>query len=62
MASRKRALGAAGDSLARHRDARADLERRIEEIFNRELLEVAMSRVRAQRGTTNLGCLPLDGS
>ena len=48
IANRKRALGAPAIPLLDTRDARADLERRIEEIFNRELLEVAMSRVRAR--------------
>jgi len=49
IANRKRSLGGRPAlPLLETRDARADLERRIEEIFNRELLEVAMSRVRAR--------------
>jgi RNA polymerase sigma factor (sigma-70 family) len=47
MTSRTRATGDQSiRSLLETLEARADLERRIEEIFNRELLELAMSRVR----------------
>jgi RNA polymerase sigma factor (sigma-70 family) len=48
MANRKRSLGGLAIPILDIRDARADLERRIEEIFNGELLEVAISRVRAR--------------
>jgi RNA polymerase sigma factor (sigma-70 family) len=48
IANRKRSLGGQAIPLLETRDARADLERRIEEIFNRELLELAMLRVRAR--------------
>jgi RNA polymerase sigma factor (sigma-70 family) len=48
IANRKRSLAWQAIPLLETRDARADLERRIEEIFNRELLELAMLRVRAR--------------
>jgi RNA polymerase sigma factor (sigma-70 family) len=48
MADRKRSLSGPAFPMLVTRDARADLERRVEEIFNRELLEVAMARVRAR--------------
>jgi RNA polymerase sigma factor (sigma-70 family) len=48
IANRKRSLGGPAIRWLETHDARADLERRIEEIFNRELLELAMSRVRAR--------------
>ena len=46
MADRKRSLSGPAFPMLVTRDARADLERRIEEIFNRELLDLAISRVR----------------
>ena len=46
MASRRRAVGSRAIPLLDTVEARADLERRIEEIFNRELLDLAISRVR----------------
>ena len=46
MASRRRAVGGRAIPLLDTVEARADLERRIEEIFNRELLDLAISRVR----------------
>jgi RNA polymerase sigma-70 factor (ECF subfamily) len=47
VASRTRAMGESSiATLLETLEARADLERRIEEIFNRELLEMAMARVR----------------
>jgi RNA polymerase sigma factor (sigma-70 family) len=46
MASRRRAVGSRAIPLLETVEARADLERRIEEIFNRELLDLAISRVR----------------
>ena len=48
ITSRQRSLGGPAVPLLEARDARADLERQIEEIFNRELLELAMSRVRTR--------------
>jgi RNA polymerase sigma-70 factor (ECF subfamily) len=48
IASRHRAIGNQGHVLVQTLEARADLERRIEEIFNRELLDLAMARVRAR--------------
>jgi RNA polymerase sigma factor (sigma-70 family) len=45
MASRRRAVGSQA-RLLETVEARADLERQIEEIFNRELLDLAISRVR----------------
>jgi RNA polymerase sigma factor (sigma-70 family) len=46
MASRRRVVGSRAIPLLETVEARADLERRIEEIFNRELLDLAISRVR----------------
>jgi RNA polymerase sigma-70 factor (ECF subfamily) len=47
MANRSRAMGDQSlVTLLETLEARADLERRIEEIFNRELLELAIARVR----------------
>jgi DNA-directed RNA polymerase specialized sigma24 family protein len=48
MTSRRRAVGSEAIPLFEIVEARADLERRIEEIFNRELLDLAISRVRAR--------------
>jgi RNA polymerase sigma factor (sigma-70 family) len=48
LTSRKRAVGGQAPSLFETVEARADLERRIEEIFDRELLDLAMARVRAR--------------
>jgi RNA polymerase sigma factor (sigma-70 family) len=46
MASRRRAVGSQAIPLFEIVEARADLERRIEEIFDRELLDLAIARVR----------------
>ncbi len=46
MASRKRAMGTQGASLLDIVEARAELEKRIEEILDRELLDLAIMRVR----------------
>src|SRR6202035_431139 len=46
MARRRRAVGSRAIPILDTVEARADLERRIEEIFNRELLDLAISRVR----------------
>ena len=46
MAGRRRAVGSQALPVLETVEARADLERRIEEIFNRELLDLAISRVR----------------
>jgi RNA polymerase sigma-70 factor (ECF subfamily) len=46
MASRRRAVGSLALPVLETVEARADLERRIEEIFNRELLDLAILRVR----------------
>ena len=46
MVSRRRAVGSQAIPLLEQVEARADLERRIEEIFNRELLDLAISKVR----------------
>jgi RNA polymerase sigma factor (sigma-70 family) len=48
MASRRRAVGNQAISLLEIVEARNDLERRIEEIFDRELLDLAIKRVRAR--------------
>jgi RNA polymerase sigma factor (sigma-70 family) len=47
-ASRRRAVGSQAIPLLETLEARADLETRIEEIFNRELLDLAIARVRAR--------------
>lgn len=52
MASRRRAVGSQVPALFERVEAQADLERRIAEIFNRELLELAISRVRARVAPT----------
>ena len=46
IASRCRAIGDQPTPIVETIEARADLERRIEEVFDRELLELAMARVR----------------
>jgi RNA polymerase sigma factor (sigma-70 family) len=46
IASRSRAVGSQSMPMLETVEARADLERRIEEIFNRELLEIAVAKVR----------------
>jgi RNA polymerase sigma factor (sigma-70 family) len=46
MAGRRRAVGSEPLPALETVEARADLERRIEEIFNRELLDLAIRRVR----------------
>jgi RNA polymerase sigma factor (sigma-70 family) len=46
MASRRRAMSSQPHPVFETVEARADLERRIEEIFNRELLDLAIRRVR----------------
>jgi RNA polymerase sigma factor (sigma-70 family) len=48
VASRSRAIGSQSIPILETIEARADLERRIEEIFNRELLEMAIARVRTR--------------
>jgi RNA polymerase sigma-70 factor (ECF subfamily) len=48
IACRRRAIGSNAIPLVENRQSQADLERRIEEIFNRELLELAIARVRAR--------------
>ena len=46
MASRSRALLDATIPILKSIEARADLEKRIEELFDRELLDLAIARVR----------------
>ena len=46
IASRRRAVGSQAIRFLETLEARADLEQRIEEIFDRELLDLAISRVR----------------
>jgi RNA polymerase sigma factor (sigma-70 family) len=46
IASRSRAVGSQSIPILETIEARADLERRIEEIFDRELLEMAVAKVR----------------
>jgi RNA polymerase sigma-70 factor (ECF subfamily) len=46
MASRSRALQEASIPILRSIEARTDLEKRIEELFDRELLDLAIARVR----------------
>ena len=48
VANRTRAMQINSIPVLESIDARADLERRIEEIFNRELLELAIAKVRAR--------------
>jgi RNA polymerase sigma factor (sigma-70 family) len=48
MASQRRAVGNQAAPLLEIVEARADLERRIEEIFDRELLDLALSKVRVR--------------
>jgi len=45
VASRHKAVGSLSTPIWETLEARADLERQIEEIFNRELLELAISKV-----------------
>jgi RNA polymerase sigma-70 factor (ECF subfamily) len=53
IANRSRAVGDQSITLLlENLEARADLERRIEEIFNHELLELAISRVRERVATS----------
>jgi len=46
VASRFRALGSGSIPILKSIEARTDLEKRIEELFDRELLDLAISRVR----------------
>jgi RNA polymerase sigma factor (sigma-70 family) len=46
VASRTRALGSHSIPILKNIEARADLEKRIDEIFDRELLDLAILRVR----------------
>jgi RNA polymerase sigma factor (sigma-70 family) len=46
MASRYRALGEGLSPIVKSIEARTDLEKRIEELFDRELLDLAIARVR----------------
>jgi RNA polymerase sigma-70 factor (ECF subfamily) len=48
MANRRRAVGSEPIPLFEIVEARADLERRIEEILNRELLDLAILKVRSR--------------
>jgi RNA polymerase sigma factor (sigma-70 family) len=48
VASRSRAVGSQSIPILETIEARADLERRIEEIVNHELLEMAVGKVRAR--------------
>ena len=48
MTGRHRAIGNLALPVLERVEARADLERRFEEIFNRELLDLAISRVRGR--------------
>jgi RNA polymerase sigma factor (sigma-70 family) len=48
MASRRKAMGSQPISLFDMVEARVELEKRIEEIFDRELLDLALARVRAR--------------
>ncbi len=61
VASRSRAVGSQSIPILETIEARADLERRIEEIFNHELLELAIAKVRATSRASNVGRLPPDG-
>jgi RNA polymerase sigma factor (sigma-70 family) len=48
VSSRSRAVGSLSAHVLDNIEARADLERRIEEILNRELLDLAIGKVRAR--------------
>ena len=61
IASRQRAVGKQSPPMWETIEARADLDRRIEEIFNRELLDLAISEGAGASGGTNLGRVPIDG-
>jgi RNA polymerase sigma-70 factor (ECF subfamily) len=52
LTCKHRSIGSQTSRFLRTVEARADLERRIEEIFNRELLELAISRVRGRIAST----------
>ena len=71
MSSRYRAVGDGPSPIPETIEARVDLERRIDEVFDRELLELAIARVRARvaaatwdafRLTTFEGCSGADAS